>query len=41
MTQPCAEGRHDWHDESKVMGQRYYVCAVCGYTGSGYQGGKR
>lgn len=36
MVQPCADGRHDWRDESKVMGERYYVCSVCGVTGSGY-----
>jgi hypothetical protein len=36
IVQPCAEGHHDWRDESKYAGQRYYVCTICGATGSGY-----
>lgn len=36
MTQPCADGHHDWTEAVGYKGQRYYVCTICGATGSGY-----
>jgi hypothetical protein len=36
MVRPCADGRHWWREESDYMGQRKYICRICGMTGSGY-----